>query len=266
MTGVLVASLLAAVVALEAVTATAGASTRAHGRGVGIAAPPDVRRVHRRGRARRRRAVTDDLDDQIRTLRQLSALLAAGRPLTAVWTDVLAGRAATAGRAAEPDTAVDRMLRAAERASRWGHDPTEALRDARWAAPTGPAGRQQREGADRAVARALAAAWASLADCIDIARVTGAPLAGLLDRFAAAQADARDADAARAVALAGPAVTVRILRWLPAAGLGLGMLMGTDPLRVLTTTPVGWVLATLAAGLMVAGHLWVRRLLTAAAA
>ncbi|OMH34431.1 type II secretion system F family protein [Tersicoccus sp. Bi-70] len=265
MTGVLVASLLAAAVTLAAVTATAGASTRTRRRS-GVTPLPDVRHLRRRGRAGRRRPATDDLDDQVRTLRQLSALLAAGRPLTAVWTDVLAGRAATSDRDVAPNTAVDRMLQAAERAARWGHDPTEALRDVRWAAPMSSTGRQSRKGADRAVAGALAAGWVGLADCIDIARVTGAPLAGLLDRFAAAQADARDADAARAVALAGPAVTVRILRWLPAAGLALGILMGTDPLRVLATTPAGWVLTILAAGLMVLGHLWVRRLLIAAAA
>ncbi|MEH0108551.1 hypothetical protein V6N00_02320 [Tersicoccus sp. MR15.9] len=204
----------------------------------------------------------------MRTLRELSALLAAGRPLTAVWTDVLAGRsaAAAAGPGGEATGSVDRMLRAAARSARWGHDPTEALRDTRWSTPEPSAGPRTRRpaGSDRPITAALVAGWAGLADCIDIARATGAPLAGLLDRFAAAQADARDADAARAVALAGPAVTVRILRWLPAAGLGLGVLMGADPVRVLVTTPAGWVLTAVAGGLMLLGHGWVRRLLAAA--
>ncbi|OMH26962.1 hypothetical protein BKD30_04225 [Tersicoccus phoenicis] len=266
-TGVLVALLLATAATLAMVPVTAsgqGSPLERVGR-------PDQGPVPSAGlarRRRRRRARTADLDDQVRTLRQLSALLAAGRPLTSVWSEVLAGRwaasalstevkaEAEAGTAAGP---VDRMLRAAARDARWGRDPTEALRDTRRL--EGP----ERDPGDRAVRRAMADGWAGLADCIDIARATGAPLASLLDRFAAAQADARDADAARAAALAGPAVTVRILRWLPVAGLGLGVLMGADPVRVLTTTPVGWVLVALAAGLMLLGHLWVRRLLAVAA-
>ncbi|GGC80984.1 hypothetical protein GCM10011512_04680 [Tersicoccus solisilvae] len=270
MTGPLTALLLAVAVLLG----TAPAGPRRHGAG------PDRHDAGRpgapiRNRVRNRAPAVADLDEQVRTLRQISALLAAGRPLTTVWSDVLTGRAAAAAAArsstavvasraqrapAAGTGAVEAVLRAAERAARWGHDPTEALRAARHSpvAARGAAG--------RAVARALADGWAGLADCLDIARATGAPLAGLLDRFAAAQADARAADAARAAALAGPAVTVRILRWLPVAGLGLGILMGTDPVHVLTTTPAGWVLAALAAVLMVAGHLWVRRMLTVAAA
>jgi tight adherence protein B len=107
--------------------------------------------------------------------------------------------------------------------------------------------------------------WAELAACFDIAEASGCPLADVLARFAA-QLDAEDdAEAARQTALAGPKATVRLLTWLPVLGLGLGMLLGVDPLRTLLGTPFGMAALGAGVGLTVAGRAWSARLVRSAA-
>lgn len=75
----------------------------------------------------------------------------------------------------------------------------------------------------------------------------------------AAEADL-DADAARETALAGAKATVRILSWLPVLALGLGMLIGADPVRTLLTTPWGITAGVLGAVLTIVGRVWTRRM------
>ncbi|MET1064153.1 MAG: hypothetical protein ABWX85_04220 [Arthrobacter sp.] len=106
--------------------------------------------------------------------------------------------------------------------------------------------------------------WFQLAACFDVAEVTGSPLADVLARFAAQLEAEDDAEAARQTALAGPRATVRLLTWLPFLGLGLGMLLGVDPVEALLGTP--WGVAALAAGLALtaAGRIWSARLVRAA--
>jgi tight adherence protein B len=106
--------------------------------------------------------------------------------------------------------------------------------------------------------------WGELAACLDIAEASGCPLADVLTRFAAQLEAEDDAGDARQTALAGPKATVRLLSWLPVFGLGLGMMLGTDPVGVLLANGVG--LAALAAGgvLTVAGRIWSSRLVHAA--
>ena len=86
----------------------------------------------------------------------------------------------------------------------------------------------------------------------------------MLTRFAAQLEAEDDAEAARQTALAGPRATVRLLTWLPFLGLGLGLLLGVDPVEVLLGTP--WGVAALAAGLALtaAGRIWSARLVRAA--
>ena len=82
----------------------------------------------------------------------------------------------------------------------------------------------------------------------------------------AAQLEAEDdAEAARQTALAGPRATVRLLTWLPFLGLGLGLLLGVDPVEILMGNP--WGVAALVAGLALtaAGRFWSVRLVRAAA-
>jgi tight adherence protein B len=107
--------------------------------------------------------------------------------------------------------------------------------------------------------------WGELAACFDTAEASGCPLADVLTRFAAHLETEDDAEAARQTALAGPRATVRLLTWLPLSGLGLGLLLGVDPVATLLGTP--WGLAALAAGvaLTAVGRLWSARLVRAAA-
>lgn len=108
-------------------------------------------------------------------------------------------------------------------------------------------------------------AWIEFAACFDIAEASGSPLADVLARFAAQLEAEEDAEAARQTAFAGPRATVRLLSWLPVLGLGLGMVLGVDPISILLGEPAG--LAALAAGvaLTAAGRLWSARLVRSAA-
>ncbi|BCJ72116.1 hypothetical protein CS0771_16600 [Catellatospora sp. IY07-71] len=89
---------------------------------------------------------------------------------------------------------------------------------------------------------------------------TGAPLAELLERLEAQSRAADRADAAAAAQAAGAQLTAVLLAALPVGGLGLGYLIGVDPLRILLHTPVGVGCACGAAVLQAAGLAWTRRL------
>lgn len=88
----------------------------------------------------------------------------------------------------------------------------------------------------------------------------GAPLAGVLDGCARSLTEDADAETAVRAALAGPRQTTTLLTWLPVLGIGLGALLGADPVGVLlggglgTTAGVAGVLLTLA------GRAWVGRM------
>jgi tight adherence protein B len=107
--------------------------------------------------------------------------------------------------------------------------------------------------------------WGELAACFDTAEASGCPLADVLARFAAHLEAEDDAEAARQTALAGPRATVRLLTWLPLSGLGLGLVLGVDPVATLLEKPSG--ILALAAGVVLtaAGRLWSSKLIRAAA-
>lgn len=88
----------------------------------------------------------------------------------------------------------------------------------------------------------------------------GAPLAEVLQRCAEGLTEAGHARAARAVALAGPRATARLLGWLPVLGLVLGAGIGADPLRVLLGGGLGSACLLAGVALMVAGRRWVAAL------
>lgn len=102
---------------------------------------------------------------------------------------------------------------------------------------------------------------ASLGAALTVCERTGAPTAAVLRSLAEALRDLHDAASSRRTAFAGPRSTARILLVLPLAGLGLGMLLGGDPLRLLATTAAGRVLLVLGVLLTAAGWWWMRRLL-----
>jgi tight adherence protein B len=93
-----------------------------------------------------------------------------------------------------------------------------------------------------------------------LAERTGAPAADLVERI---EADARAADRAAASAAAqaaGAQATALLLAGLPVGGIGLGMAMGADPVRVLLHTPLGAACAIAAVLLQAGGLLWADRL------
>lgn len=84
----------------------------------------------------------------------------------------------------------------------------------------------------------------------------GAPLATSLERAAEHAEERIDALLGRQSALAAPRATGRILSWLPLLGLGLGVLMGSDPVSVLTGSILGALTGLFGLGLAFAGRRW----------
>lgn len=114
---------------------------------------------------------------------------------------------------------------------------------------------------DRTLAAIARSVCAQLAACWEISERSGAPLGRTLSGVAQSLESQLDAQAARDSALAGPRVTVRTLSWLPVLALGLGVLMGTDPITTLLTTWWGRVALAAGAALSIAGRLWTRTLM-----
>ena len=156
------------------------------------------------------------------------------------------------------DEASSRILASAAHAASFGRPVGDAIRSAAGAVEYSKAVRHRGGGSH------AASVWRSIAACIDTAEASGSPLAAVLDRLAAQfEADA-DAAAARAVALAGPTATAKVLSVLPLAGLGLGILMGVDPLGLLLSTPLGGGCLVLGTILTLVGRWWSSRLVRAA--
>jgi tight adherence protein B len=101
----------------------------------------------------------------------------------------------------------------------------------------------------------------SLSTALAVCERTGAPTAGMLQHLAGALRDLHDAAQSRRSAFAGPRSTARILLVLPLAGLGLGMLLGGDPLRLLLTSGAGNLLGATGLALTAIGWWWMRRLI-----
>lgn len=100
--------------------------------------------------------------------------------------------------------------------------------------------------------------------CWRISETTGAPLATLLEPLATHCENDTDAYEARTSALAGPKATGSILSWLPLLGLGLGVLMGTNPLEFLLGSPPGVFIGAVGVGLALWGRRWTSKLVTRA--
>jgi tight adherence protein B len=103
----------------------------------------------------------------------------------------------------------------------------------------------------------IATAWA-------LADRHGIPLADLLGR---AHEDirwrVRFAATVRAQ-LAGPRATAGVLTTLPVLGIGLGQLVGADPIGVLRGSPLGQVLLVIGVALLAAGSTWSERIIGSA--
>lgn len=200
-------------------------------------------------------------------VQQLAALLKGGRTPARLWDElwVLYGRDEAgdrpAGRSGGPHRAPEgsgpmldpeslTILGAARAAALRGTSVAAAIRRA--ASGTRLAGRDTH-------------VWGELAACFDTAEASGCPLADVLARFAGHLEVEADAEAARSTALAGPRATVRLLAWLPVSGLGLGLLLGVDPMATILGSPWGVMALAAGIGLTAAGRLWSARLVRAAA-
>lgn len=105
---------------------------------------------------------------------------------------------------------------------------------------------------------------AALGAALSVCERTGAPLGPVLLTLADGMRDVADAALARRSAFAGPLSTARILLALPLAGIGLGLLLGAEPVAFLLR---GGGRAVLTAGVLctLTGWWWMRRLLRSAA-
>ncbi|MEX5294958.1 type II secretion system F family protein [Kocuria sp. CPCC 205268] len=186
-------------------------------------------------------------------LRRLAALLQAGRSPAAAFEG--AGPAGASARRTATGRHVELLCTSVAAAARLGLGVSAAL-----------AGVPAPALGHRPLERRAVTTTAELALCWEVSERTGAPLAALLGGLADALEAELDAEAARGTALAGPRSTVRILTWLPVLGIGLGVLMGVDPLRTLLTTP--WGLAALVAGAVLTGlgRVWTHALIRRAEA
>jgi tight adherence protein B len=88
----------------------------------------------------------------------------------------------------------------------------------------------------------------------------------VLERFADALRTQEEAAAERAAVLAGPRATAAVLGLLPLAGVGLGLLVGADPLATLVGTAAGRACLLAGGVLWGAGLWWTARMVASAAA
>lgn len=134
-----------------------------------------------------------------------------------------------------------------------------------WPVALREAGADRLTGSRPVEARALAGRSAVLV-AIRVVERLGAPGAGVLSRAAAGVREQVAADGRRAGAVAGPAMSARIVGGLPLAGPLVAALLGVDPLAVLLGTSLGRVCAVLGVLLLALSWWWASRLVAAAAA
>lgn len=183
-------------------------------------------------------------------VRRLAALLNAGRTPSAVFGQ--ASRAVGQGPANPTAVWIDRLCREVHAASELGVPVSVTLGRIAHTTP---------DVSDHELARWARSVSVQLAACWEISERSGASLSKTLNGLGDSAESQIDAQAARESALAGPRATVRVLAWLPVLALGLGMLMGTDPITTLITTPWGRIALIAGAVLTVAGRLWTRQLM-----
>ncbi|MGF3056915.1 type II secretion system F family protein [Microbacterium sp. YY-01] len=108
--------------------------------------------------------------------------------------------------------------------------------------------------------RSQGTAWTQIAAAWEIAHTVGAPLATTLENLAHTLIEAQQARDDIDVAQSEPAATARLMLWLPAVGLLLGMGLGFDTLRIITTHPAGIACAVIGIALMLVARWWTKKL------
>ncbi|GAA1824675.1 type II secretion system F family protein [Microlunatus capsulatus] len=105
--------------------------------------------------------------------------------------------------------------------------------------------------------RELARAW-------QVASRSGASLGSTLEQVAAGQSADQALRAVVGGELAAPRATGKLMAALPVLGLGMGYLLGGDPVGWLTAGPAGWACTVLGTALACTGVLWIEALARAA--
>lgn len=225
-------------------------------------------------KGRRSKAAAAQLDQLPLFVRQLAALLRSGRAPAQLWPDMLAVYASPE----RPDEE-QQDSRKTGKTGPAPDGPTEhseillpglqaAAQAAELGLGIGPVLRRSPPASGRRANTAAATAqrmWHDLASCWEVSERTGAPLALLLENYARHLQDRLDGRAARRTALAGPKTTATLLAWLPLLGLGLGTVMGADPVSTLLLSASGWPVLVVGAALMIGARLWSRALVRRAA-
>lgn len=200
-----------------------------------------------------RNTAASDRESMAVLVQHLGALLNGGRSAAQAWRELLEFHREDSETRREmrpgPDASVDSaLLAAAAQAAELGESPAIAIH--RQVA----AGRFPRE------SRHVVRQWSQLAACVRAGELSGCPLADLLERFALDLEHSADAERSRQTALAGPRASVALLGWLPFFGLGLGLLLGVDPVDIVLRSPVGGL--SVMAGLVFwfLGRVWSSRL------
>ena len=185
----------------------------------------------------RARTAESDSSEVADTVLALAVLLQSGLTPDRAWVHV-----------AESNTVSGGAARRVVAGVRAGRSLSEAIRDARGT------------GAGTADAGGRAPGWTELAQAWQIATEVGAPLADCLRGLAEALRDIQSTRDEVRVALAEPAGTARLMSWLPAVAVLLGVALGFDSLAVVVSSPVGWACLLGGLALMFAAVRWTRAL------
>lgn len=180
--------------------------------------------------------------DAAELLRQFSALLQSGRGEGQAWTDLR-----EQWRRRDPDHPLGQVCATVAASESAGAGAAQGLRRCLEHSPH----------LDPQLARTLRRLLAVTA----LSEQTGAPLSQLVEQLADSMDDSAELSAAVHTAVAGPKLTQLILTLLPVGGVGLGQIMGADPLASLLGG--GFGLACLVGGLcfLLLGRWWSERMI-----
>lgn len=107
--------------------------------------------------------------------------------------------------------------------------------------------------------------WEWVASAWRIATAVGSPVSPALRSMVGVANDAREAANEVRIALSEPASTARLMMWLPAVSVVMGVVLGFNSFVILTTNPIGIACLVLGVSMIVLARWWTRRIVAAAA-
>ncbi|BCI55540.1 hypothetical protein NIIDNTM18_48180 [Mycolicibacterium litorale] len=222
-----VVSAVAAVAAVAAVVVWSAAPTGIVVAAV-IAGATAAVRIRNRRAARRRERESESLQGALEVL--VSELRVGAHPVTAF--DAAAG---------ESEGQVGESLRAVAARARLGADVAAGLRDTARASDLSPQ-------------------WERIAVCWQLAQAHGLSIAALMQTAQRDIAERQRFSSRVNAGMAGARTTATVLAALPVLGIGLGQLIGADPVRFLFSGGAGGWLLVIGVTLSCVGLLWSDRI------